>query len=120
MTRLLKISSGIIAIAIIISVIAIPATFAVTYLNSSTSWESNDNPSNHKIRVVFSYSGGNGDWVRYYACAKSNTGNWSEVQGFSTSASSGPIYGNWVSADYYNPPYVVSLDGYALYDTPTK
>lgn len=119
MTRIFKNISAVVAIALIISVIAIPA-MADTYLYSSTSWESNDYPKNHQIRVIFSYSGGNGDWVRYYACARSNTDNWSDVQGFSTSESLGPVYGNWASADYFTIPYVEYTNGYALYDSPTK
>lgn len=119
MTRILKNISAIVVIAMIISVIAIPA-LAESSLYSSTSWESNDIPSNHQIRVTFSYSGGNGEWVRYYACARSNTDNWSDVQGYSTSESDGPVYGNWASSDYFTIPYVEYTHGYAVYDSPTK
>ena len=117
MNRFLKTGAGIIAVVIIITLVLIPITNAVTYLNSSTGWESNENYRNHKIRVTFSYSGGNGNWVRYFASAESNLGYFSEYSGFSQSASLSSC-GDWVSADYFDIPYVVDYSGYALYDSP--
>ena len=99
------------------SFVLVPLAHAVTYLDSTTGWVSNDNYRNHKIRVTFSYSGGNGNWVRYFASAESNLGYFSEFSGFSQSASLSSA-GDWVSADYFDLPYVVDYSGYALYDSP--
>jgi hypothetical protein len=95
----------------------IPITNAVTYLNSSTGWEANNKPALFKIRVTFSYTGGDGSWVFYFASAESNVGYYSEFSGFST-AHQISSYGDWVYADYTNSPYVVNFSGSAIYDDP--
>ncbi|MBQ6172728.1 MAG: hypothetical protein IJK34_08895 [Clostridia bacterium] len=100
-----------------VSFVLVPLAHAVAYLDSTTAWQSNENHRNHKIRVTFSYSGGNGDWVRYFASAESDLGYFSEYSGFSQSVSLSS-YGDWVSADYFVILYVVDYIGYALYDSP--
>lgn len=101
----------------IISAIAVPALANVNALSATAGWEATDLLRLFNARVTLSYSGGNGNWVRYFASAESNLGYFSEFSGFSQSVSLSS-YGDWVSADYYVIPYVVDYSGYALYDSP--
>ena len=117
MKNVFKTVSAMVAVLVILSLFLIPITSALSSLNSTTGWETNNKPAVFKIRVTFSYSGGDGSWVRYYASAESNVGYCSEVSGFTT-ASSIYVSGGWVYADYTNTPYVFDYSGYALYDEP--
>ena len=101
----------------IISAIAVPVLANTTGLTYQAGWEATDLPRLFNARVTLSYSGGNGNWVRYFASAESNLGYFSEFSGFSQSASLSSA-GDWVSADYFDIPYVVDYSGYALYDSP--
>ena len=113
MTRLLKNITAIVVIAMIISVIAIPAFAAVNALSYSAGWSSSDLPNNLVAWATFSYSGGNGNEVHSSATAVTNLGYRSVISEWDEAISASYIGPE--KAYSLNAPFVVDCYGSASY-----
>lgn len=118
MKNRIKILGGCLAVVIIITVILVPVVMAFTNaLNYYAGFETNANYNDYKTRAWIRVTGGNGNWIFYYAESTSNMGYLSTVTGYTT-AESGSFYGNWVSTDCTDYPLVTGYSGIAYYKSP--
>ena len=116
MFRKIKRFAAFAVLAIIIASIAIPTVAGITslnYLDSSCAYEAHDHLA--KIRMLFSYWGGDGSDVYYFCCIETNTyDEWHEAN--IVSAASMNLYSPYLEYNRASLPFVYYCDGYAYYD----
>jgi hypothetical protein len=103
-------------IVVLVASIIIPAIAGVdrlVYLDSSCVYEADD--LRPRIRMLFSYWGGDGNDVYYFCCIETNTyDEWHEAN--ITSASSMNLYSPYLEYNRTMLPFTYYCDGYAYYD----
>ena len=107
---------AVLVVAVIVSAFAVPALAGINeleYLNSSCAYEADD--MRPKIRMIFSFWGGDGSDVYYFCCIETNTyDEWHEAN--ITSAGAMNLYSPWLTYNRASLPFTYYCDGYAYSD----